>query len=883
MKEKSTLILSLAFMLFSLSTLAQNEIFNKIDSPTSSLSFQINQNKLSEQLASAPIRDLSLNRSLTMEFPNFNGMLEKFNIVEAPVMHPDLQMQYPEIRSYAGYGIDEPTAYLRFSYSPYNGLNGIILGSEQATIFKSSSDNPNKVIVNKYSSGKLHRDFICETIDENMTEIVNSTEATDRDADDSILRKYRLAMSVSGEYSVYHGGTLASVNAAINATITTVNGVFENDFNVTLELIATNDQVVYLNPTTDPYSGFSDNNYNSVLQSTLNSAIGAANYDIGHLMAGIGNNGNAGCIGCVCNDSSKGSGYTTSTVPEGPNFDIDYVAHEMGHQFGANHTFTFSQEGGIAQMEPGSGSTIMGYAGITGPNTDLQPNSDPYFHAVSIQQVTNYIKVFGTCSVNTNTGNATPVVNAGNNLTLPIGTAFKLIGTASDLDGDALTYCWEQFDENNAASTYPNPNSTDSNSVLFRSYNPSLSPERIFPKMEDLLENGVNGNTWEKVPNVSRTADFRLTVRDNVEGGANNNHDDVTVTFNSVYGPLEITSQNSSDIIWASNTSETITWNVNNTNALAGSSNVNILLSTDGGLTFSTALATNTPNDGSETITVPDIPAPYCRILIEPTNNQFFAVNTTSFSIDYTIDTTCEQYASASNLDLAIPDGLSPNQQGPILTNVINVPTALNNFTSMKVNVDITHTWVGDLVIQLNHPDTETFNILWGRNCDNGSNSGLDVIFEDGATSIVCANPVSGTYSPATPLSVFNSLETMGDWTIAIADFWNGDTGTLNDWYIEFCTTTETPLAIEDIENQTNLTIYPNPNNGVFAIKLDTASYETIDVQVLDVRGRVIFNENYANSSSFHQTINLKHIQSGMYIVKVSDGHRNFTKRIIVN
>jgi hypothetical protein len=234
--------------------------------------------------------------------------------------------------------------------------------------------------------------------------VANTTNLAARpNADDAKLRTFRLALSCTGEYTTYFGGTKANALAAMNNTMTRVNGVFEKDFAARMVLIANNDAVIYTNASTDPYSAASGmSNWNSQLQSTLTSVIGEANYDIGHLFGASGGGGNAGCIGCICTNGSKGSGYTSpaDAIPSGDNFDIDYVAHEMGHQFGGNHTFSMNNEGTGANMEPGSGSTIMGYAGIT--SQDVQPHSDAFFHAISIQQITNNIKA-KTCSVNTAT------------------------------------------------------------------------------------------------------------------------------------------------------------------------------------------------------------------------------------------------------------------------------------------------------------------------------------------------------------------------------------------------------------------------------------------------------------------------------------------------
>ena len=258
---------------------------------------------------------------------------------------------------------------------------------------------------------------------------------------------------------------------------------------------------------------------------------------LGTFLRAGGNNGNAGCIGCVCVNNQKGSAFTSRNIPEGDPFDVDYVAHEMGHQFGANHTWTFGgNEGTNVQMEPGSGSTIMGYAGITGA-TDVQPNSDPYFHAISIEQVTDYVKST-SCQTNTNTGNSVPSVNAGSNYTIPQGTPFELVGSASDPDGDALTYCWEQMDENNASTTYPSATAT----TVWLSVLICLRLLLIVSFRHCLpFWRGSTATTWEVIPTVGRTLNFRLTVRDNVAGGGTNESDNMVVTVNGSTGPFVLT------------------------------------------------------------------------------------------------------------------------------------------------------------------------------------------------------------------------------------------------------------------------------------------------------------------------------------------------------
>lgn len=864
---------------------------NEIGVPTSAAMYSFNITGMQSKLAYAPESGTFAGKSNTiLELPDAEGNLKNYRVEEASVMAPELQAKYPEIRSYAGYG--DSGEYLRFTVTPYNGVNGIILypnRSESVVIQNIPGSTADRTAIFKRSDRKTRKSFECSTeegLSIDMNKVVSENEI--QSADDATLRTFDLAMSVTGEYSAYHGGTLGSVNAAIATTVTRQNSIYEMEFAIRLVLIATNDNVIFLDANTDPY-GPTDANYNSELQTALDqtppTGVGSANYDVGHLMSAIGNNGNAGCIGCICVGGSKGSGFTTSTVPVGDPFDIDFVAHELGHQFGANHTHTHgANEGTNVQVEPGSGSTIMGYAGITGA-TDVQSNSDPYFHAVNITQVTVHAKS-RSCDVEAATGNTNPVANAGANLTLPVGTPFRLTGTGSDADGDTITYCWEQIDEDNAADPYPDPTSTSNNKPTFRSYTPTTSDTRTFPLFSDLLSTDVNGTIWEKIPTVGRSADFRLTVRDNRVGGAANVSDDMVVTWDAARGPLDVTSQNTGGIMWSDGQTETITWAVNSTNLMTGASNVDILLSLDGGLTYPTTLVANTPNDGSQDITVPSTPAPYCRVMVQPTNQTlapFFDINTTDFAIDYIVTTNCNQYASGP-LGIAIPDGVGSNMPGAPIFDTINVTGETGNITDiadLKFNVDVSHTYIQDLVIQVTAPDGTTFNTIWNRECGAAAFDSLDVVFEEGAPAIVCASPTTGTYAPSASMASFVGQSKNGDWIIAMADYWNVDTGTLNDWYVEVCTTTEV-LGVEDQSGDfANFSIFPNPGKGIVTVNL--SSDKDVQMTLFDARGRMVYSQLHSNNSvTFSKEVNFSAMSSGVYLLNVSSGDQIATKKIII-
>src|SRR5690606_25468365 len=203
-------------------------------------------------------------------------------------------------------------------------------------------------------------------------------------------------------------------------------------------------------------------------------------------------------------------------------FDIDFVSHELGHQFGANHTWSFESEGTLVQAEPGSGSTIMGYAGISG-NQNVTLHGEDYFHYYSIFQILEYIGTTG-CGQSIPIVNTPPQITPLAGYTIPKSTAFILTGNATDVDMDnILTYNWEQI--NNGVVTQNSFGPTNVSGANFRSLRPTITPSRYFPRLSSIVTGNLTqtnpntNNTWETVSDVARELDFALTVRDNGLGG----------------------------------------------------------------------------------------------------------------------------------------------------------------------------------------------------------------------------------------------------------------------------------------------------------------------------------------------------------------------------
>lgn len=587
-----------------------------------------------QQLANAPER-FSGQSGKIISIPNAEGKMEKFEVWEASNFTPTLQAKFPEIRAYVGIGIDDPNAYLRFGLSP-QGISTMTLRAGKSEFIEPYTVDGNTYIV---FNSKSHRNsgeipFECKTDDTAALSTELGDIASGNKASNGVFKTFRLAQSTTGEYGQYFGG-LAGAMAAINITLTRVNGVFEKDIAVQLILVDNNEDVVFIDPNTDPYSPPSGmGQWQNQLEATLNNIIGFANYDIGHLFGRSGGGGNAGCIGCICN-AGKGRGYTSPGQggPEGDNFDIDFVAHEYGHQLGANHTFSFNYEGTGANVEPGSASTIMGYAGITSFN--VQAHSDDYFTYKSIQQIQNNLQN-KPCAINTPLDNEAPIVNVGATYNIPTGTAFVLTGTATDPDNDPLVYNWEQYDSGTNATTGANSRVSFTKTIgpNFRSNPHETTPVRYMPKFEYVLTRDVDTTEnywrtkWEAVTTVTRTFNFTFTARDNHVGGGQTATANLKVNVRDA-GPFKVTNPVENQDVPLNSNTMLVEWSVLGTDqAPINTSHVRILLSTDDGASFTEVVA-STENDGSETITIPagTVAGSTMRIMIEAIDNIYYAVS----------------------------------------------------------------------------------------------------------------------------------------------------------------------------------------------------------------------------------------------------------------
>jgi predicted Zn-dependent protease len=586
----------------------------------------------------------ALNTTVDLDFPLANGSTETFRVKEHSVFQDGLQAAHPNLRAYKGVSLSDASTVIHFSISPQKGLSAMVSSGRFPTYYIDSytKNNGTYIAYQKNSLSGIGSEFECELFEpEGYVAPDLSNVSQQQNANDSTLRTYRLALACTGEYSQYHldqagipitdvftpdSEKKAIVLEEMMISMVRVNSVYEKDFAIRMVIVDSNEDIIFLNGVADPYVDDDGLSMLAANQGVCDGAIGSANYDIGHVYSTGG--GGVAFLGVPCG-LQKAGGVTGSSVPTTDTFWIDYVAHEMGHQFGANHTQNNScNRSSSTSMEPGSASTIMGYAGICSPN--VQTNSDDHFHAISIQEVWAYVNT-QDCEVQTDTGNVAPTVVAPEDFTTPASTPFRLDAVGNDVDSDssALTYNWEQIDEE--VGVMP-PAPTNEVGPMFRSNSSISSPTRFMPDMPTVLA-GLSANEWEVVPSVKRTMEFRVTLRDNALNGSATASDDVIVTIDDTSGPFIITSQNTATT-WEPNSTQTVTWDVANTDkAPMNTSAVNVLFSNDSGQTFPVTLASSVANNGTVDIIVPVTATNTGRVKVVPVGNYYYDINDADISI----------------------------------------------------------------------------------------------------------------------------------------------------------------------------------------------------------------------------------------------------------
>ncbi len=757
---------------------------------------------------------------LLVELPMPDKSMARFIVWESPMLAPALASQLPSIKTYTGQGLTDPTATVKIDFT-YRGFHAMVLTTQGDVFidpyFKNSFD---------YYISYYRKDFkpankavsICEGVRRNNAGPAGNTGVLAGNG--TQLKTYRFAVACTHEYAAFFGGTLGATASAIATTVNRVNGVYEKEVAVRLVLVANNNNIVFTTIASDPFTGNDDP---FVLidesQTVIDASIGNANYDIGHTFS-TGAGGLAG-LGVVCLTGQKASGVTGSGAPVGDPYDIDYVAHEVGHQFGGNHPFNGGNGACAGNREPtaayevGSGSTIMAYAGICDTD-DLQNNSDAYFHTISFDEIVTYITSGGgqLCPVTASTGNGFPLVNTGTGgFSIPRGTPFTLTGSATDPNNDPLTYCWEQFDLgpegiNTAAST-SGPN--------FRSYTPVLSPTRTIPKMSDIANNTTSFREVLYSGSTNRTFNFRLTARDNKAAGGGVNYNSLSFVVRGSAGPFTVSAPNTA-VTWAGNSSQTVTWSVNATNtAPVSCSDVRITLSTDGGLTYPTTILASTPNDGSQVITVPNVATTTtARIRVECifSNYSFFDISNSNFTITFTIPVSLLDFTARADKSRVLAQWQT-SQEVNSSKFIVERSTNGSDFTA-----------IGSVEAAGNSSLTRTYNFA-----DLDPQPGLNyyrlkLVDRDG--SFKYSKIVTAKFNPAF-----------------------------------------------------DLFISPNPAQDHVTISGKALQGNTL-LEVFSANGQRIFSKSYNNTLQFREDLSTRGYASGLYRVRISNGNNVVNKKLVI-
>ncbi len=803
----------------------------RLIAPDKFLVYGLNREAMKQVLDDAPLEFTVAARmkEVVLEIPSGDGVLQRFRIEDSPVLSPEIAAQYPDWKTYQGFGIDDPTATARFDFTP-TGFHAYILSSQGTMLIDPFQENDpgNYIVYYKHDLPSRAENFYCE-FDSEIRRDKSPVESPDAPefSSGTQIRTYRLAMAATAEYTTFFrqpGDTDAQAQTrALNAIVVTVNrvnGIYRRDFAVGLMLVS-GTNIIYTNAITDPYANSS--NDLAANQTTIDTVIGTANYDFGHLV-GTGGGGVAQ-LGVPCRAGVKAQGLTGSPAPVNDAFDIDYVAHEMGHQMGANHTFNEGTNGSCGgnrnagtAFEPGSAATIMGYAGICNP-ANLQRNSIDTFHIGSLTEIVAYRNGTGATCGTVSGSNTIPVLASLTNYSIPFNTPFVLTASATDADGNPLTYSWEELDANLAASNYTTVTDDDDTNLtarpLFRSYVPATANFRNFPALPFILNNsneppvyftgtsptGIvcsSGTcvTGEDLPSIARVMNFRVAVRDNQGGSADAG---MTVNVVNTTTPFRVLTQNTATT-WTGNTSQTITWNVSGTTAAPiSAANVRISLSTDGGQTFPIILASSTTNDGTESVLIPNAATTQARIKIEAVGNIFFDINDVNFTI---VNGAAAPFITPGTINITAEScGIANGQPDPGETLTVSLPLS-NKGDVAATNLTATLQATGGVVsavsqsygaVAAGDTATRSFTFTVNSNLACGSPVTLTFAIVDGAITYQNA---TRTYSSGAAGAILTQ-NFDGVTTPALPSGWTNvqTSGTGINWVTSTTTPNSTPNA----------------------------------------------------------------------------------------
>ena len=727
---------------------------------------------------------------LVITLPTPEGNFSEYYIYENSVISPEVRDLYT-IKTYKGYSKKSPHIKIRCDLSAVGFHAFIYNGKKSFVIEPNMKGNSTTHII--YFKDKISN-----------TPIKCGVEQQDRHHGDhedlnlnlrapSSLRTFKLAYVASGEYSQQYGGIPYNATNVLNSlasAVNLVNPIYERDLGVSFTLVTTT-ALVFPDPTTDPFDLSDQNALIDQNHIECNNALGSANYDIGHLLVWA-NTGGLAAAGVVCWDTNKGKGFSGADASF-VTLIVDYSCHEIGHQFNASHNFVSHEcqtSSNSFRFEPGEGSSIMSYAGVCGAPASYQNSSNQYFHSASINVMNTYIAdTPEQCQVSTTPGSgnsADPVSAAQADITIPKETPFILVGSATDANDsqNQLTYLWEQNDGNGVA-TSGSPSCMSTNQPLFRYRNPASDNFRIFPEMNEVLGGNNSGVDWEKLPCVARSINFNLIARDNNTNWGRTGNDQMLVTVANT-GPFAVIAPNGGET-WNEGTTQTVSWSENGTSAHCA--NVDILLSTDNGSTF-TVVASAITNDGSQAITVPSSLSTTARILIQCSTGGNFKSASTFFDASNAV----------FNIEVALPVELMDFE--------------VKRYMDDEVEIN----WTTASEINSSHFEVEKSNDAYNFNMVDKVNSvGNSTTFQEYAT--IDRRPFKGVnYYRLKQVDIDGSFEYSSIKTIQFSNSFG------------------------------EIQIYPNPAKDIITIKMPDSEFAT-SIKLTDQLGRTIQVLNQDESS----------------------------------